>query len=52
MSTGFMGTVLSEEVFSYMLFVSLRIIDDYNDKFEALANGTIGLDAFLPQDQE
>lgn len=52
MSASFIGTELSQEVFSYMLFVSLRIIDDYNDKFEALANGTLSLDAFLPQDEE
>ena len=52
MSNSFIGTELSGDVFSYMLFVSLRIIDDFNDKFEALANGTLGLDAFLPQSAE
>lgn len=52
MSTSFIGTELSREVFTYLLFVSLQIIDDFNDKFEALANGTLSLDAFLPQDQE
>ncbi len=52
MTASFIGTELSREVFSYLLFVSLRIIDDFNDKFEALAKGTLSLDAFLPQDAE
>lgn len=46
----FIGTVLTEELFSYLMFVSAQTVDRYNDRFEALNSGKMDLDGFLQAD--
>ena len=46
----FIGTVLSEALYAYLMFVSAETIDRYNDRFEALNNGTMSLAEFLSAD--
>ena len=48
----YIGTVLTEELFVYLMFVSARTVDHYNDRFEALNNGTMSLEQFLDLDAE
>lgn len=48
----FIGTVLTEELFSYMMFVSAETVDRYNDRFKALNDGEMNLDVFLQKDAE
>lgn len=43
----FLGSVLSEQLFSYLMFVSAETIDRYNDRFLALNNGEMTLEQFL-----
>lgn len=50
MTNSFIGSTLSPEIFRYMIYCTCSTVDDYNDKFEALANGTIGINAFLNND--
>lgn len=47
MTNSFMDSVLSEEVFAYMLYCSCKTIDDYNDKFLMLAKGMLDMEKFL-----
>ena len=39
----FIGTVLSEELFAYLMFASAETIDRYNDRFRDLNEGTLDL---------
>lgn len=47
MTNSFLESKISEEVFSYMLFCSCQIIDEYNDKLLMLAKGMISVEQFL-----
>ena len=47
MTNSFMESVMSEEVFSYMLFCSCSTVDAYNDKLLMLAKDMLPLDKFL-----
>lgn len=46
----YIGTVLTEDLFSYLMYVSAETVDRYNDRFEALNNGTLDLEGFLKAD--
>lgn len=46
----YIGSVLSEALFTYLMFVSAETIDRYNDRFLALNNGEMTLDQFLAAD--
>ena len=46
----FIGTVLSEELYSYLMFVSAETIDRYNDRFCDLNTGNMNLERFLSAD--
>lgn len=50
LTSAFMGTVLSEELFSYLMFVSAETVDRFNDRFAALNDGTLSLTDFLAAD--
>ena len=50
LTSAFMGTVLTEELFSYLMFVSAETIDRFNDRFEALNSGKLDLAGFLAAD--
>ena len=47
MTNSFMESVISEEVFAYLLYASCNVIDDFNDKFLMLAKGMLTLEQFL-----
>ncbi len=46
-TNSFFGSILSEEVFTYMLFCACQTIDEYNDKFLMLSKGMISIEQFL-----
>lgn len=46
----FIESVLSEPLFSYLMFVSAETVDRYNDRFMALNTGDMSLDEFLRLD--
>ena len=46
-TNSFMDSLLSKEVFTYMLVASYTIIDKYNDKFLMLTKGMISIEQFL-----
>ena len=48
----YLGTVLSEELLSYMMFVSAETVDRYNDRFYALNIGEMSLQQFLQADED
>lgn len=46
LTSSYRDSLISEELMSYMLDVSAITIDDYNEKFFAVATGMMDLDAF------
>ncbi len=44
------SAVLSEELFSYLMFVSAETVDRYNDRFQSLNDGKMTLREFLSAD--
>ncbi len=46
----YIGSVLSEPLFSYLMFVSAETIDRYNDRFMKLNSGEMTLEQFLEAD--
>jgi len=50
LTTAFMQATLSEELFSYLMYVSAETIDRYNDRFMDLNTGKLSLEAFLAAD--
>ncbi len=51
LTSSFMQSTLSEELFSYLMYVSAETIDRYNDRFMDLNNGKLSLDDFLAADE-
>lgn len=47
MVSAFRESILSEELFEYMLIVSVHTIDDYNDRFLMLAKGMWTIEQFI-----
>ena len=52
MTASYVESLLGEELFKYMLFVSANTVDRYNDRFLAIAKGMMTLDQFIAADQE
>ena len=46
------GSLLSEELFSYLMFISAETVDQYNDRFQGLNDGTLDIQEFLDADAE
>lgn len=46
MSNCYAGSLISTEVFNYMLGMSINIVDEYNDKLLMLSKGLIDFDTF------
>lgn len=44
MVSSFRESILSEELFLYMIWTSAQIVDDYNDKFLMISKGMMSLD--------
>ncbi len=43
----YMDSIISKEVYKYMLYVTCSTIDQYNDKLVLLASGSLSLEEFL-----
>lgn len=50
--TSFRESILSEELFNYMILISANTVDVYNDKFLMISNGMLSFEQFLEWDQE
>jgi len=48
----FIGAVLCEELYSYLLYVSAETIDRFNDRFDDLASGRCTLEDFIRADEQ
>lgn len=46
------GSVLSKDLFEYMILVSAHTVDHYNDKFLMLAMGATNLQQFIDQETD
>ncbi len=44
------GSILTEDVFEYIIMVSASTVDEYNDKFFMLAKGMITVQQFIEQE--
>lgn len=51
MTASYIESLLGEELFKYMLYVSANTIDRYNDRFLAVAKGTMTLEQFIELDK-
>lgn len=47
LTSSFTDSLLSKELFEYMVSVTCYTVDDYNDKFLSLAKGQLPLEAFF-----
>ena len=52
LTASYIESLLGEELFKYMLFVSANTVDRYNDRFLAIAKGMMTLEQFIAADQE
>jgi hypothetical protein len=48
----FISTVLCEDLFSYLMYVSAETVDRFNDRFDDLANGRCTLEDFIRADEQ
>ena len=46
-SASFRDSVLSEEVYRYLILCTCSTVDEYNDKLMLLASGSIGIEKFI-----
>ena len=51
MTSCYIDSLVGDELFTYMIAVSLHTIDEYNDKFFMLAKGMMTLEQFLERFQ-
>lgn len=47
MSNSYAGSLISDEVFDYMLGMSINIVDEFNDKLLMLSKGLIDMDTLI-----
>ena len=52
MTTSIRESIISQDVFEYMLYVSCRTVDEYNDKFFMLTKKTMSLEDFIKMTKE
>ena len=51
LTASYIESLLGEELFKYMLFVSANTVDRYNDRFMMLAKGAMSLEQFAEADK-
>ena len=51
LTASYIESLLSEELFKYMLYVSANTVDRYNDRFMMLAKGNMTLEQFIEADK-
>jgi hypothetical protein len=49
--TAYRESILSEELFDYMIMISANTVDVYNDKFLMISNGMLSFEQFLEWDE-
>lgn len=49
MTNSFIDSLVGEDLFTYMIFASCQIIDQFNDKFLQIAGGTLSVQEFLTE---
>lgn len=47
MTSSFLDSLISKDLFAYMIVIGSRIVDEYNDKFLMLSKGMIPLEDFF-----
>lgn len=47
MSNSYAGSLISDEVFNYMLGMSINIVDEFNDKLLMLSKGLVDIDTLI-----
>jgi hypothetical protein len=52
MTANFRESLLGGDVFEYMVIVSSKIVDKYNDRFLMLSKGMLSIEQFLAMDME
>ena len=52
MTSSYRESLMGKEMFAYMLYVSCRTVDDYNDKLMMLAKGKLTLKALVESFEE
>lgn len=52
MTSSYRGSVLSEDLFEYMLMVAASTVDDYNDKFFMISKGMLTIQQFIESEQQ
>lgn len=52
MTSSYRGSVLSEDLFEYMLMVAATTVDDYNDKFFMISKGMLTIQQFIESEQK
>ena len=50
--SSFRESILSEELFNYMVLLAAATIDDYNDKFLMVSKGMLTIEQFIQWDKE
>lgn len=50
--SSFRESILSEEVFNYMLAVAVSTVDEYNDKFLMISKGVMSIEQFIEWEKE
>ncbi len=51
LTTSFLGSDLGKELFVYMVLVSTKTIDNYNDKFFMIAKGMLSVQDFIESER-
>ena len=52
LTASYIESLLGEELFKYMLYISANTVDHYNDRFLAVAKGTMTVEEFIQKDKE
>ena len=52
LTSSYRNSILSEELFEYMIGVSCSTIDQYNDKFFMIAKGMMSVQDFIKQEEK
>ena len=50
--TSFRESTLSEELFMYMVLVTAKTVDDYNDKFLMVSKGMMSIQQFIEWERQ
>ena len=51
LTSSYRGSVLSEDLFEYMIVVAASTVDEYNDKFFMISKGMLSIQQFIESEQ-